>query len=168
MNVTTPDAIPQTAARVTAIGVSNYDATIDIDKGTNDGIAVGMPVVTGRGLVGRVTETSGNSSKVLLTSDSTSNVGVRIGGDGEIGVATGIGSKEALRVDLVDLDSNIKPGDVAVTSGLEGSLFPAGIPVGTVESVDAGQRDLRKTVKMRPLAELGKLDSVSVLQWKQP
>lgn len=163
--LSTIDNVPKVIARVTSIGGSNFDASIELGKGTDAGIKTGMPVVTGEGLVGRVTETSRHNSVVLLTGDTTSNVGVRFVNSGEIGVSVGQGMTKNTRVDLIDLDSKTQVGEIAVTSGLQNSLYPPGIPVGTIASTNAGPQDLRRSVEMRPAVKVSTLDSVAVLQW---
>jgi rod shape-determining protein MreC len=165
VDLPTHEDSPKVIADVTAFGVSNFDSTMELGKGTDDGIEVGMPVVTGEGLVGRVIETSRLRSTVLLVGDSTSNVGVRFTMSGEIGVAVGQGMSEDIRIDLIDLDSQIQQGEIAATSGTEGSLFPPGIPIGRVVSSDAGSRDLRRQVRVEPFVDASKLDSVAVVQW---
>ncbi len=165
-NLKTPDNLPTVLAPVTAIETANFDATIELGKGTADGIHVGMPVMTGRGLIGRVVQTSDARSSVLLITDGTSNVGVRFAITGDVGVAVGQGNDTTLRVDLIDLASKISPGEVAVTSGLQHSLYPPGLPVGTVKSSVATGQDLRRTVVLDVGADLARLDTVAVVQWK--
>lgn len=164
----TPENTTKVAARVTSIGGSNFESSIEIGKGTNDGVAVGMPVMSNDGFVGRVVETSASRSIVLLLTDTTSSVAVRFASTGEVGVATGEGNGKAPTVDLIDLDSQLKVGDFAVTSGLQNSLFPPGIPVGRVVSSEASQQDLRRSVELSPLVDMNRLDTVAVLQWERP
>ncbi len=161
----TIDNVPKVIARVTSIGGANFDASIELGKGTDAGIERGMPVVTGVGLVGRVVETSRQRSIVLLMGDTTSNVGVRFVTSGEIGVSVGQGMTKSTRVDLIDLDSHAQPGEIAVTSGLQHSLYPPGIPVGQIISSKAGPQDLRRAVELKPAVKVSTLDSVAVLQW---
>jgi rod shape-determining protein MreC len=165
LDLPTIDNATKVVAEVVAFGTSNFDATIEIGKGSKDGIHAGMPVVTGAGLVGRVIQTSDDRSTVLLITDTTANVSIRYSTAGDIGVAAGQGVGRNLRGDLVSLDSGIAVGEVAVTSGTDGSLYPAGIPVATVKSVNVGPRDLRKDVELKPVVDFGKLDNVAVVQW---
>ncbi|MFP5326383.1 MAG: rod shape-determining protein MreC, partial [Acidimicrobiia bacterium] len=124
--------IPRVGARVVNAAGSNFQQTIEIAKGSNSGIAEGMPVVTGAGLVGRVSSVSRNRATVLLLTDRTSSVGVRLATSGEVGIATGDGGGRDLPVELVDPKVEVDRNEVVVTSGLEGSVFPPGIPVGRV------------------------------------
>lgn len=161
----TPENTNKIVARVTSADGSNFESSVEIGKGTNDGVAVGMPVMANDGLVGRVVETSPTRSIVLLLTDTTSSVAIRFPSTGEVGVATGDGKDSVPSVDLIDLDSRLKVDDVAVTSGLQNSLFPPGIPVGRVASTEAAPQDLRRIVKLNPVVDLSRLDTVAVLQW---
>lgn len=165
LNLQTPGGVPKVIAQVTAIGASNFDSTMEIGKGSDDGIAAGMPVVTGNGLVGRVIQTTNSRATVLLLTDTTFNVSVRLP-NGDTAAAIGEGIKEPMRVDLVDLDNPLKIGDAVVTSGLDHSMYPAGIPVGTVKSVTSNTHDLRKNVRLDPAGDLRSSSEVAVLQWK--
>lgn len=157
--------IPSVPARVISNTPSNFELTVVIDRGTAHGIADGMPVVTGAGLVGRVTEVSSSRSVVRLLTDLTFSVGVRFTGSGEVGVATGRGRRDPMRVDLVATDTPIKKRELVVTSGLQQSAFPAGIPVGRVFSTQSVAGEDQKRVKVNPLVDLRKLAFVKVLQW---
>jgi len=163
--IPTPDDVPKVLAPVTAIGASNFDATVELGRGSDAGIATGMPVVTGKGLVGRVIQTTPNRATVLLLTDTTAEIGIRLSRAGDVAVTAGEGMHKDLRVDLVDTSSAVEVGEVAVTSGQQHSRYPAGIPVGTVTSASAGPHDLRKDVRLRPLADLDRLDLVAVLRW---
>lgn len=157
--------IPSVPARVISNTPSNFELTVVIDRGTDHGIADGMPVVTGAGLVGRVTEVSSSRSVVRLLTDLTFSVGVRFTGSGEVGVATGRGRTDPMRVDLVANDTPIRKRELVVTSGLQQSAFPAGIPVGRVSSARSVAGEEEKRVKVTPLVDLRKLAFVKVLQW---
>ena len=141
--------IVRTNARVVGGPVSNFDRTIQIDKGANAGIRRGMPVVTaaasdevpGRSalLVGRVVDVSLNSAHVQLITDPGFRIGVRHVLSDDIGVAEGRGEGQNLRVDVgLDAATEINLGDFFTTSGVERSLFPPGIAVGiATETVEA-------------------------------
>lgn len=157
--------IPRVGARVVDVASSNFQQTIEIEKGTSDGIAEGMPVVTGAGLVGRVVSVARTRATVLLLSDRTSSVGVRMSTSGEVGVARGNGPDRDLPVELVDPKVEVKAREIVVTSGLQGSVFPPGIPVGRVRSAKAPPGELQQEVTIRPIADLRRLTFVQVLQW---
>jgi rod shape-determining protein MreC len=157
--------VPTVAASVVSASTSNFDLTVEIDRGTDAGITTGMPVVTGAGLVGRVVQVSRLRSTVLLVNDPGSNVGVRFATSNEVGVAAGTGPGDPLRVDFVDPKTNVPVGDLVVTSGLQGGRFPAGIPVGKVAEASSPPGALQQDIVVKPLADLHRLQFVKVLQW---
>jgi rod shape-determining protein MreC len=160
--------IPAVAARVVSDTPSNFQVTVSIDKGTDAGIERGMPVVTGAGLVGRVADASRTAATVVLITDRTSNVGVRLQSSGDVGVATGEGPRQPMRVDLVQLETQLTPGEAVVTSGLQQSVFPPEIPVGRVRSARVAPGALKQEVTIDPVVDLQRLEFVKVLQWRSP
>jgi rod shape-determining protein MreC len=164
LGLATADSAPKVIAQVTAIGASNFDSTMEIGKGYDDGIRTGMPVMTGAGLVGRVIQTTNSRATVLLITDTTFTVSVRLP-NGDVAAAVGEGVRKPIRVDLVDIENPLAAGDPIVTSGLDRSLFPPGIPIGRVTETTAGNRDLRKNVRVQPLADLRNASEVAVVQW---
>ena len=157
--------IPTVAARVTAVAASNFQLTVDIDRGTDAGVAVGMPVVSGNGLVGRIVEASAHRSTVLLVTDPTSNVGARLSTSGDVGAAAGTGPGAPLRMDLVDPKTKVEPDEVVVTSGLQEGRFPPNIPIGRVKSSKLDSGALQQEVDLVPVVDLERLIFVQVLQW---
>jgi rod shape-determining protein MreC len=157
--------IPDVPARVISGTPSNFELSVVIDRGTDHGIAENMPVVAGAGLVGRVSEVSRNRSVVRLLTDLTFSVGVRFSGTGEVGVATGRGRRDPMRVDLVAATTAVGQEELVVTSGLQQSAFPAGVPVGRVVSAKSVAGEDEKRVTVRPLVDLRRLAFVKVLQW---
>ena len=160
--------IPSVTARVVAENPSNFQRAFVIDKGTSSGIANGMPVTTGAGLVGRIVDASDRRATVLLVTDPSSSVGVRIANTGEVGIASGNGDGKALSVDLLSVDSSVKVGDVFVTSGLENGLFPRQIPIGTVTLSEATAGALQRGVSLAPVVDLERVEFVHVLEWSAP
>lgn len=157
--------IPRVRARVVTMAASNFEYTVEIDRGTSAGVAKGMPVVSGAGLVGRVVETSRSRATVLLVTDTTFSVGVRLSTSGDVGVATGHGTRAPLRVELIDPATKVEPDEVVVTSGLQQSVFPAGIPVGKVIQARTPPGSLQQEVTIEPVVDLQRLEFVTVLQW---
>ena len=156
--------IPAVAARVVSTSPSNFQLTIEIDRGRDAGVAVGMPVVAGEGLVGRVVDASRKRATVLLLTDSSFNVGVRLTGSGEVGVATG-GGNGPMPVGLIPPAAKVAKDEVVVTSGLQQSVYPAGIPVGKVVEAIAKPGALEQTITIDPVVDLRRLTFVKVLQW---
>jgi len=162
------DNVPTVAARVVATSPSNFELTVEIDRGLPAGIQKGMPVVTGAGLVGKVVAVSQERATVLLLDDPSFNVGIRFSGSGDVGVARGNGTRQPLPVDLVEVGTKVTGGEVVVTSGLQGSVFPPGVPVGKVRSAKVPPASLQQEVSIDPLVDLTRLDFVKVLIWTPP
>jgi rod shape-determining protein MreC len=125
-----------------------------------------MPVVTGAGLVGKVIAVSQERATILLLTDPSFNVGIRLSDSGDVGVARGNGTHQPLPVDLVDVGTKVTGGEVVVTSGLQGSVFPPDIPVGKVRSAKVPPGSLQHEVSIDPLVDLSRLDFVKVLIWQ--
>lgn len=157
--------IPGVAARVVDGAPSNFENTIVIGVGRNDAAKVGMPVVSSDGLVGRVIDVSRRRATVLLLTDRTFGVGVRLEKTGEPGVSSGIAGQDVLALDFIDPRTTVARKELLVTSGLEGGRFPPGIPVGTVVSVAKRPGDLQQTIRIRPFVDLDRLEFVKVLLW---
>lgn len=153
------------AARVISTAPTNFQLTITLDHGTDSKLAVGMPVVTDAGLVGRITQVSKIRSTVLLITDPSSNVGVRLATSGKEGVIKGDGADQPLPLDLIDTDVPVAPGEPVVTSGLEKGLYPPQIPVGRVRSAKIAPGALQQDIQVDPSVDLVSLEFVSVLVW---
>jgi rod shape-determining protein MreC len=157
--------IPTVAARVIGGAESNFELTIVIDRGTGAGVLKGMPVVAGNGLVGRVISTSAHQSTVLLLTDPSASVGVEFAPSNAVGIATGQGSGRPLGVTLIDPSASTPVGTVAVTSGLAGSPYPRGVPVGKVASDVLEPGVQAHAVTINPVVDLTQLSYVDVLVW---
>lgn len=151
-------------AQVVGGSPGNFESTIALDKGTADGVMNAMPVVAGGGLVGRVVHASGKRATVLLLTDPTSGVSVRLGNTGDRGLVNGRAGSNLLRL-VVEPDVTVKRNDLVVTSGLEGSVFPANIPVGRVVSVKKEPGAIESTILVRPLVDVGRASFVRALEW---
>jgi rod shape-determining protein MreC len=159
--------VPTVAARVVSGPRSNFSHAVVIDKGTDDGVDVGMPVVTGAGLVGRISQASGTQSTVELLTDPDFRVGVRLANTGQLGTAAGQGRDEPMTVDTaLDIDADVARGTGLVTSGVDRSAYPAGIPVGKVTSTRQGSGGLALDLVIEPLADIDNLSYVSVMRWE--
>ncbi len=157
--------LPTVPAEVVAPVASNFELALELDRGTASGVRVGMPVVSGTGLVGRVVEVSGEASTVLLLTDPTFRVGVRIGTHNVYGVAAGNGSSAAMPVSFVPNRSAVRRGDVAVTALVQDGTFPPGIPVGTVSSARQPLGSLQEQVSVAPFVDPSSLLFVDVVRW---
>jgi rod shape-determining protein MreC len=155
-------ALKTSTVRVTGVGPSNFEHTVFIDRGSAEGIRKDMPVIAGAGLVGRVVETTGHTSRVLLLIDPSSAVAARISVNGETGVIAGTGG-EQLQFDLFDSEAHVTLSDDVVTSGYSGGVYPAGIPVGTVVRIEPPGGALNRRVWVRPFVDFTSLDYLLVV-----
>ena len=167
LDLPTEEDIPRVDARVVSSNPSNFAFTVEIDKGTSNGVAVDMPVVTGAGLVGKITEASRNRAVVQLITDKKNSVGIKVGDEGDVGAANGTGSLTRLELDLIDPKTTLEEGDIAVTSGLQQSQYPANIPVGRVTESSLRPNALQQDVTIEPVVDLRRLTFLTVLQWNQ-
>lgn len=134
-----------------------------LDAGSGDGVSVGQSVIDAGGLVGQVIATTPMHATVLLLTDPSHAVPVAVARSGVRLVAYGDGRGDALRLPSVPLSSDIKVGDLLVTSGL-GARFPAGFPVGTI--IDLQPDDSRAFLvgAVRPAAQLDRGREVLLLR----
>lgn len=155
--------------RVVGGSFTNFEHTVQIDRGTDDGLAVGMPVVTGSGLAGQIVATTSSRATVQLITDPGFDIGIRLAVNGEVGVAHGTGVGRPLVVDQgipVNLEDNIRADEPVTTSGVSRSAFPPDIPVGRVTDVRAAADQLSLVLTIDPLADLDRLTHVRVLLWE--
>lgn len=158
--------LPTVLAQETSASDSNFAATIDIDKGRDDGVDVGMPVVGAGGLVGQVTFAGHHTATVTLLTDGSSKVGVAFGpGNVSTGTVDGQGPGNSLSVQFVTPGTPLHRGESLYTNGLAGSEFPPGIPVASVTSAHTVSGASQESVQATPLADLGALAYVEVVQW---
>ncbi len=158
--------IERVAARVIDAPISNYERTIELDRGSRDGVKVGMPVSSGAGLVGRVVQVSTTRSRVELVTDPNFDVGVKMVRSLDSGVASGRGIGRDLVVRFLELESVIIPGETVVTSGFSGSTFPAGLLIGTVVEVELDAVRGDQEVTVRPSAGVDRLRLVDVILYE--
>ena len=150
------------AARVVSGSPGNFEWTVQIDRGTSDGVAEDMAVVSGAGLVGRIVEASASRATVLLIRDPESGIAVVTESARTTGVAKGRTGDGLLRLDFVDPGVQVDEDELVFTSGRDNSLFPPSIPVARVEKV--GKGELQQDILLRPLVDLDSLEFVKVLR----
>jgi rod shape-determining protein MreC len=150
-----------TAATVIGRDPSPFLRYIIIDKGSNQGLRRGMPVVTDQGLVGRVDAVIGSAARVQLITDPTSAVNVRLDKADREAVLTGTLSGD-LALDLVPQDVSLQLGDVVLTSGLGGS-YPPDLIIGQVVTVRRRDSDLFQQAFIQPVVDFAQLKIVLVI-----
>jgi rod shape-determining protein MreC len=152
------------SARVIGKGSSaTFSQTITIDAGSSDGVFKDMTVIGELGLVGVVKSTTSSSAIVLLMSDSTFRIGVRIARSQSIGVLLGEGDGE-YTLQLLDPSGTIEKGDVLLSLGSDNNRpFVPGVPVGFVKSVKNSRLTLTQEAVVSSYSNLGSIGVVSVI-----
>lgn len=143
---------------------SNWYRTVILNIGLREGIRTDMPVVTAVGLVGRVVAVTAHTSEVLLLLDNESAVGARILETRDTpGVVEGDGQSNDLKMVHLSHDEVITPGQTVITSGFS-SIFPKGLPIGTVKEVNLEPNGLTQTAVIEPFADFSRLEEVLVIR----
>ena len=159
-------SLPTVAVQVTALSPTNFAATVDISKGRDSGVLAGMPVVANGGLVGIVTRTTPHGATVQLISDVKSLIGVTFGSGKTSIVISGQGVNNGLGATAVPLTSSVRAGTVLSTNGLDGGLFPPGLPVAKVSKVTLTPGAATYNLSLHPLANLRDLEYLDVVLWE--
>jgi rod shape-determining protein MreC len=134
-----------------SVDMAQFSRHITIDKGANDQVFVGQPVLDTNGVMGQVHYVSPISSTVILITDPDHALPVQVNRNGLRGVLMGTGPSNRLTLSYVPNSADILVGDQLVTSGL-GGRFPAGFPVGKVVKVDQDPREPFARVEAEPSA----------------
>jgi rod shape-determining protein MreC len=165
-----PQGTNPVTARVIARSPTDWSSTVQIDKGSGDGLRVDQPVITGDGLVGKVTAVTSGTAQVTLVTDGSMSVSAEIMPVGAGGIMKpAVGDPNDLQLDFVKKGGLIRRGQVVVTSGFRDpaarleSLYPRGIPIGTVKSVNPNEIETYQRVHVQPFADFRRMDWVQVL-----
>ena len=153
-------------ATVVAKSPNIWYSTVTIDKGEGSGVRINDPVINGEGLVGKVTQVASDGAQVSLITDSTMGVSARLGTTPATGIVQPkVGEPNDLLLQYLPPSTQANRGDYVVTSGTvsspDDSLYPPGIPIGQVTSVN--DESAYRSVNVHPLANLHNLDVVQVL-----
>jgi rod shape-determining protein MreC len=159
--------IETTGAQVIANGVSNFEWTITIDKGSSDGIHENMPVIASAGLVGHVVNVGTSSSVVQLIIDPDSSVAGRLDVSRQTGLLSGEGQDD-LQMSLVEPTVEVAPDEHVVTAGyriagVAESLYPPNVLIGTVSRVLDEDSATEKFLTVRPAVDFSSLSLVLVV-----
>lgn len=144
-----------TPATVIGADSASFAKSLRINRGSRNGVGRNMAVVTPSGVIGRVTEVSAYYADVQLITDSRSAVPVRVQRTRAQGVLEGLG-QGLCHLKYVARAEDVQGGDVVVTSGL-GGIFPRGLVVGTVVSVDKKEFGVLQDVQVAPAADFQRL-----------
>lgn len=153
------------AARVIGRDAALWTSTIVVDRGSRDGVRENMPVVTGKGLVGHVTEVGPVSSKVQLLLDVRSSVGTLIQRSESrvTGIVTGTMDNPYMpQMINIPRNADVEDGDAVVTSGF-GGVYPKGIMVGRVASQRSDDSGLLKIAVIETAVDFQRLEDVAII-----
>jgi len=141
---------------------SDWNASLIIDKGSLGGLAVGQPVVSSLGVVGRIFDVGPNTSKVILLSDPTFAVAAVVERSRENGLLTGT-LEGICRLQYLTANADVKVGDTLVTSRLS-TAFPEGILIGHITDVQASANAHTVECLVEPAVDLSQLEEVIVIK----
>ena len=151
-------------ARVIARESGNYTTVLTLNKGSVSGIKKNMPVLTDKGLLGYVSEIGLDWCKVSTIIEPSSSIGVYTDIGGVLGVVEGdleLRKEGLCRMAYIESDSNIQMGDKIYTAGTESGIYPSGLLVGTVSSVDVDPATGEMIATVTPAVSFNDLSSVS-------
>lgn len=147
------------AAEIIGVSPNPLTHTVVINRGLEHGVYVGQSVLDARGLMGQVTEVGRGYSQVLLVTDTAHAVPVQVNRNGVRTIAEGTGEMHRLNLRHVANTTDIREGDLLVSSGL-GRRFPAGYPVAVVETIERDPGQAFAVVSARPMVQLERVRNV--------
>lgn len=154
-------------AEILSVNSDPYTHQVLINRGKNDGVYEGQPVLDDRGIVGQILHVGTISSRVILITDVKHAVPVRIRRNGIRLIASGTGNIDQLEHSFVSHSSDVRKGDVLVTSGL-GGKYPEGYPVSIITYVAQKKGQAFATIKSKPVANIDRLRYLLLLWPEEP
>ena len=150
-----------TLAEVIATGsTQTFSNTAEIDAGSRDGLKIGMVVINGQGLVGRLISVAPSVSTLVLAIDPGFKVGAQLAPSLQLGLVSGQGT-DPMQLQPLNAQAVVKPGDRAVTK--QDQYFPGGIPIGTVTSVTGTLGSQTRVAQLKPFVDYSSLDLVGIV-----
>jgi rod shape-determining protein MreC len=150
-------------AEIINVSVQPFRHMVVINKGADDAVFRGQPVLDAFGVVGQVIQVGKSTATLMLITDAEHAVPVQVNRNGIRTIAVGTGETAKLSLPYMTVESDVRRGDLLVSSGLD-QIFPAGYPVATVTKVERNATDTFATVEARPLAQLDR-DREVLLLW---
>jgi rod shape-determining protein MreC len=158
--------VPMRPSEVVGQDVSPWFRSVLLDRGRSHGVRSGMPVVTDRGVVGLITATTGHAARSMLLLDRQSAVDGIVQRSRARGIVRGTGTQQLELVFVVRGD-DVQVGDVVITSGV-GGVYPKGLRLGQVMSVDVDENHLLHSARLEPAVDFGRLEQVFVMLRRGP
>ena len=153
--------LQSTAAHIISGSSDSWSSTVTIDKGTSSGLSVGMPVTSSSGVIGQIVGCGATSSTVLLVDDESSSISAMVQSSRAQGMLNGSAAGE-VSLDMIRTDQTVEVGDIVVTSGL-GGVFPKGLPLGKVTSVEKNPGSMYYTIVVEPYAHTENAEEALVI-----
>ena len=150
-------------AEIVNVDGDPYSHQVCLNKGKQEGIYVGQPVLYDEWVVGEVIEVFEKTSRVILLTDTNHGIPVEDLRNGVRGIAMGTGTLKTLNLHYVPNTVDIQVGDMLITSGL-GGRYPAGYPVGTISEINRDSSDSFATVQIKPSASLDRTRMVLLIK----
>jgi rod shape-determining protein MreC len=151
-----------TGANVIGSGVTNFEWTITIDKGSSDGVKKDDAIVAGNGLVGHVIQVTPGWSQIQLIVDPDSSVAARLIVSRQAGILQGRGAS-SMFLATIPAGTPVTQNEGVETAGYQNGLYPPGVPIGTVSSVQHTPGELTENVFVHPYVDFSTLDYVLVV-----
>lgn len=151
-------------ARVISREAGNYSTVLTLNRGSAHGVKKKMPVMSADGLLGYVSEVGLDWCKISTVIETSSSVGVYTERGGVLGVVEGspeLRPEGLCKMDIMQSDSNIQIGDRVFTAGGEGSLYPTGLLIGSVSSVDVDSSTGMMVAEITPAVDFTDLSSLT-------
>ena len=153
-------------AEIVRIDVDAYRHRARINKGSQDGVFKGQPVLDAFGIVGQVTQVDRVGAEIIMISDNEHAIPVQVNRNGIRSIAVGTGDIHRMSLPFLTAESDVKPDDLLVSSGLDG-IFPAGYPVAKITKVERDPAETFAVVEARPLAQLDRSREVLLLWFER-
>jgi rod shape-determining protein MreC len=154
-------------AEIVNVDVDPFRHRVRINKGADDGVFKGQPILDAFGIVGQVVQVDKYSSLIILITDAGHAIPVQVNRNGIRSIAVGTGDLGRLNLPFLTAESDVKSGDLLVSSGLDG-IFPAGYPVAAVTKVERNTAATFALVEAKPLAQLDRDREVLLLWVERP
>ena len=153
--------IPMLPAELVGVDVSAWFRSALVDRGREDGVRSGMPVISDNGLVGLVTATANSASKIMLLIDRQAAIDGVVQHSRARGIVRGA-RQDALSFEFTSREGDLEVGDLIITSGL-GGVYPKGLRIGEVTAVSPSDSMMLQTAEVRPSVDFGRLEQVFVM-----
>jgi rod shape-determining protein MreC len=154
-------------AEIINVSVQPFRHMVVINKGADDGVFRAQPVLDAFGVVGQVMQVGKSTATLILITDAEHAIPVLLNRSGIRSIAMGTGETAKLDLPYLTVESDVRPGDLLVSSGLD-EIFPAGYPVGKVTKVERNAADTFALVEAQPLAQLDRDREVLLLWANKP